>query len=140
MSWRRRRRDRVVTSRPGAAEFDAANGELPRSTYRVLEAFDVHTPDSPVYLERVQRGTGRGNRRTASTVYSLSPRRHALARSKAGSILRSWRFHVSVPRKMGFCVRRKQRKEVLFALSIAGRSGVGRGKRWRRNAQSSYRC
>lgn len=53
-----------------------------------------------------------------------------------------------VPRRVGFhmpwqvviCVRRKKRREVMHALQIAGRSGVGRGKKHKRNAYSEVVC
>lgn len=44
------------------------------------------------------------------------------------------------PGRVGFCVRRKQRREFLFAAGVAGSRGVGRGRSWRRTAESSYRC
>lgn len=55
----------------------------------------------------------------------------------------AFRFLRSLPvlgRSVAVCVRRKLRREVLFARGVAGRSGVGVGKRWRRNVESSYRC
>lgn len=39
-----------------------------------------------------------------------------------------------------FCVQRKARREVLFAFSVAGRRGVGAGKRWRRSVNSTWSC
>lgn len=39
-----------------------------------------------------------------------------------------------------FCVRRKERREVLFALKRAGFGGSARKKVWRRNYQSKWRC
>ncbi len=58
------------------------------------------------------------------------------------------RLHGAVSARLGFhapwqvvvCVRRKRRRNVLFANRIAGRSGVGRGKQWRRNYYSQVRC
>lgn len=47
---------------------------------------------------------------------------------------------VRAPKTVLFCVQRKQRKQVLFAKRIAGRRGVGRGKRWFRSSTSQYRC
>lgn len=43
------------------------------------------------------------------------------------------------PSRVRFCVQRKQRKEVLFALGRAGFSGSARGK-YRRTSSSQYRC
>lgn len=61
---------------------------------------------------------------------------------------RSYRLHRGVSRRLGFhapwqvviCVRRKRRREVMHALRIAGRSGVGRNKKHRRNFYSQVRC
>lgn len=38
------------------------------------------------------------------------------------------------------CLVRKARREVLFALGSSGRSGVGRGKHWRRTPESQFSC
>lgn len=38
------------------------------------------------------------------------------------------------------CLDRKSRREVLFALRKAGKSGIGRNKRWRRTQASNYHC
>lgn len=56
--------------------------------------------------------------------------RHALSRSVG----------FTLPWQVIVCVRRKRRKEVMHALNIAGRSGVGRGKKQRRNEFSEVRC
>lgn len=57
----------------------------------------------------------------------------------------SWRafnvLQIQAPRRVAFCVRRKQRREVLHAYGIAGRRGlVGRGGGYRRTADSHWRC
>lgn len=44
------------------------------------------------------------------------------------------------PSRVRFCVKRKERREVLFALRRAGYSGSARKRRWYRNASSQYRC
>lgn len=48
-------------------------------------------------------------------------------------------LQVRVPSKVAFCVRRKQRRETLFALDIAGRRGLGRHG-VRRNENSNWSC
>lgn len=58
------------------------------------------------------------------------------------------RLYKGVSRRLGFhapwqvviCVRRKRRREVMHALRIAGKRGVGRGKTQRRNYYSQVRC
>lgn len=60
----------------------------------------------------------------------------------------SHRLHRGVSRRLGFhapwqvivCVRRKRRREVLHAIRVAGKRGVGRGKTQRRNSYSQVRC
>lgn len=44
------------------------------------------------------------------------------------------------PMQLLVCIRRKQRREVLFAQEIAGRRGLGRGKKQRRNDYSEVSC
>lgn len=142
MSFRRRRRDRVVSSsKPGATEFDVATSQdVPRFAYRDFEADDGYLPHNAVYLERVQRGTGR--RYGVPPIVDIPPlyRRAALPRTPRLRNGPSWRLFVRVPYRERFCVKRKQRKQVLFAYGVAGRRGIGRGKRWIRNSTSSYRC
>lgn len=47
------------------------------------------------------------------------------------------RLVFAVPKTVSTCVRRQQRREVLFARGRAGRNG---GRRYRRNASSSISC
>lgn len=138
---RRRRRDREVVINPGATEFDVATGSVPRFAYRDVKADIGYSPDSAVYLERVKRGTGWQNRKTPTVVYSFPPTKHPAKQDRRhGANFVGWRFQSRVPSRVMFCVRRKQRKQVLFAFNIAGKSGVGRGKRWHRSYNSHYGC
>lgn len=61
-----------------------------------------------------------------------------------GSLLRGIRYpartvQLRVPAKVAFCVRRKQRREVLFSLRVAGRRGSAPGP-YRRTPDSYYTC
>lgn len=68
--------------------------------------------------------------------YDLSGRRYVdRARNYVGAGL-AFRD----PSRVAICVRRKIRKEVIFALSPHRRIGSGKGKRRRRNWASSIRC
>lgn len=50
-------------------------------------------------------------------------------------------LEIRAPVRTLFCVRRKVRREVLFARAIAGRRGLrGRGGSYRRNQNSVWRC
>lgn len=51
-----------------------------------------------------------------------------------------YRVGFALPWQVIICVRRKRRKQVLHALRIAGRRGIGRGKKQRRNEYSEVRC
>lgn len=137
----RRRRDRVDSVRTGATEFDVASGTLPRSPYRDFEAYLGYTPEATVYLEREARDwSSRSLRR--SPLYNFPPtKRAASPRNQRGVNFTAWRFVTSgVPSRVQFCVKRKQRREVLHAYGVAGRRGVGRGKRLHRSAVSRYSC
>lgn len=71
-----------------------------------------------------------------NTLYDVSGRRYVdRARNYVGAAL-AFRD----PSRVALCVRRKIRKEVLFALSPHRRIGAGRGKHRRRNWASSIRC
>lgn len=50
------------------------------------------------------------------------------------------RIGFRVPDHVAMCVRRKRRREVLHALGIAGRKGVGRGRKQTRNEFSEVGC
>lgn len=52
----------------------------------------------------------------------------------------SKRVGFSAPWQVIVCVRRKRRRQTLFALNIAGRVGLGRGKRQNRTPLSEVRC
>lgn len=47
---------------------------------------------------------------------------------------------IRVPERAAFCVRRKVRRQVMFALGVGGSRGMMRGKRFRRTQDSQYRC
>lgn len=71
-----------------------------------------------------------------NTAYDISGKRYydrAKTYAAAGLAFRD-------PKRVAICVRRKIRREVLFALSPHRRIGSGRGKHRRRNWASSIRC
>lgn len=147
-----RRRRRVASS--GEASYSSNDlASLPRAQERVLRSYsawaDVAQASRAVYPGALLRA------RAARAV--VVPRVHA-ARSAAlrgqsvvfgirpppiGGLrgrMPSFGLQVRAPSRARFCLQRKQRKEVLFAYGVAGRRGVGRGKRWNRNANSQWRC
>lgn len=142
---RSRRRDRVVAvASPGGSKLYDPNGTLPRSTYRDIEALSgTFAPDSAVYQYRQNRFSSSNRYYFSSTVVRprLLPakqRRQALDRVLLRGV--SWLPEVHLPARVRFCVQRKQRREVLFALKRAGFRGSAPKKRYRRNASSNYRC
>lgn len=142
---RRRRRDRVDLVRTGAMEFDIATASVPRSSYRDFEADVSHLPDSEVYLRRYRRGMVSPNRVPTTyfppVVNNPPSYKHPAKPDRRQSVnFVGWRFQSRVPSRTWFCIRRNQRKQVLFALKIAGKRGIGRGKRWNRNHTSHYGC
>lgn len=122
---------------------------LPRRTVEIIER----------HLGRPMIGPKIGLGRPLTSVYPREvvrsrrsfavPRYTPLPRRDLGRSPRLGRFGISrslvgipiwSPRKISFCVRRHIRREVLFALGVSGGSGVGRGKRWKRTAESAYSC
>lgn len=140
-----RRAGRVVRFTTGALEYVDANRGLPRSTYRAFEDEPLYGyPDTAVDLERwFSPGYGatphisapRGRSLYVGTRLSYAPpyRRRLYA---------GWqRFELgTMPHRVGFCVRRKQRREVLFALGRAGYGGSAPKRHYRRNMNSNYGC
>jgi len=54
-----------------------------------------------------------------------------------------WGLQIRVPSRVFFCLRRKARRQVLFALGVSGRNkrrSPGRGGSYRRTQSSSWRC
>ena len=141
MSKKSRRREQDYSKRAGET-YDFSNPRLPRAhesvrrmlrdeeRSRVERILELARPKATVYpgspLQRVSRY--RFESRTPS--HPAKPNRLSLE-------LR--RLRISKPHKVAFCVRRKQRREVLFAMRVAGERGVGRGRAWRRK-DSQYTC
>lgn len=133
-----------------------SSGTLPRTQERVLQAmqgpWSDYGPDRAVY----QGELGRARRRPVLTASVAKPQGgsatararvyvaravRVLARSPSrpiGSLL--GQIAQRLPMTTRFCVQRKQRREVMFALDVAGRRGVGAGKRWKRRVESQYNC
>lgn len=64
------------------------------------------------------------------------PRRFPRQRSFTG--LRT--LQIRVPPRVKFCIQRKERREVLFALGRAGFRGSAPKRRYRRTQNSQWRC
>lgn len=50
------------------------------------------------------------------------------------------RLYVRVPKRDQLCIARRVRREVMHALAVAGRRGVGAGRRRRTSRWSEWRC
>lgn len=123
------RRSRETFSRAEVFDFLA---ELPRDRYAYREEpgddldFDGFTRGGAAYLQRP----------------GAAPRRYGR------SVSPSWRQQLNLAghlvmrpdEAVSFCVRRKARREVLFALRRAGWSGSAQKRFWRRTEESNYSC
>lgn len=56
------------------------------------------------------------------------------------NVLKTSRLGFALPWQVVICVRRKRRQQVLHALNIAGKRGLGAGKKQHRNEYSEIRC
>lgn len=146
-------------SRAGAISSPIANQRLPRSqVHRVLSALSVTgaEPSSssvrralqPVYprvlaastfFDRVIRNyvTPTHVRSSRAAVRQLLYQRYNVAPRLTPS--RSIPFSV-VRDARRYCGLRSKRREVIFAMGIAGRRGVGRGRPRRTTVYSQYTC
>lgn len=132
----------------GGAPFPALAPAAPRSLVRRL--LDIESSGNPDRL--FWRGYGAREPHVSvrdSVRRSVAPsfRRGAVSRSplQAHSPSDSWaafrKLKVSAPARVMFCVRRRQRREVLFAFGVPGKRGLrGAGGHYKRNAFSSWSC
>lgn len=135
----------------GASLFDATFPGAPRSVVRRL--LDLDSPES-----RFLGGIG-GVAPDASLRSPTVPRRRfarplpparlpliasRLAKARIAQFERSWREFRLLPRLSPndkACIRRRVRKQVLFASRVAGRKrSPGRGGTYHRKLDSLYRC
>lgn len=70
---------------------------------------------------------------------SAEGKRRSISRSSTPPLAKQPLF-VRVPLRVGFCVRRKARREVLFALRRAGYGGSAPKRHYRRTQDSQWRC
>lgn len=145
MSKKSRRSNSGSTPRPGAANFSAnVPPALPRVAFHDdLDSFDsplspavpavpsLPNPSIPSYGQR-SKARSRLSPHPASPLV-VKPRRYGQQPRLAKTI------QISAPRKVLACLRRRRRREVLFALKRAGRRGSAPGP-YRRTKFSSYSC
>lgn len=139
---RRRSSSRAISARPisGRGHYTTARVILPRSvTYSSILPQAISRP-----LQIAQRSG------VDARLFSPVPRQRRLfysvsgypatvrTRVKSGSLYGQSYF--TVPRSVAVCVRRSQRREVMFASQRAGRGRRVYNRRSRRNASSSISC
>lgn len=91
-------------------------------------------------LRRIQVAPDyRRRARMSGTLLAPLSAKPRVARLSSGRYSALRLLQVRAPMRARFCVRRKQRREVLFAMGRAGFSGSAPGRYFRR-AESSYRC
>lgn len=122
---------------------------LPRPFGVMLDEADQHDrrqpgdpPSTPVFLSSARAAEGRRDveRRDLFRRFSVSFRFRspvAVKRSRFFNI--PYGLEIRVPARVRFCLRRKQRREVLFARRKVGFSGATKGP-YRRTANSMWRC
>lgn len=134
MSRRRGDRD-IQRSYTGGDKFHSPNGTLPRGFYRDVEPV-MYNPAFRAVYPILRRAAER-----APEFYTKPTRSPAKQVVKYRSALRDVRFTINeMPSRVAFCVRRKQRREVLFAKRKAGYSGSVRKSYFRRTISSRYGC
>lgn len=144
----RRRRDRVSSSR------FAAERDLYTPVIRSLG--DLLRPDPIIRRHELLQLEDRRLFTPSPISLGVSPWKPAKARNRAATrlvvrpatqVARPSRFALLSPRiafqdpsAVSICARRRARREVLHALQVAGRRGVGRGRPRHRNEFSGVGC
>lgn len=128
---RRTQRDRSrIASRLAVGNFSTLGRMPQRVTYR-------RRPPSS-WIDRDAMGYGIGDLRRYYPDRRIRPAPTlvgTLARVRRD--FRDLRFQFDVPARVMVCVRRKVRREVMFAI---GRGGGGNTRRRRRNQESNVKC
>lgn len=114
-----------------------SSGTLPRAQERVrrlspLDSLFTVSQASAAFHEAAEDYAL--GRKPQHSYARLSPAKRFFRGYEALRVLK-----LDAPNRVMFCIRRKLRKEVLFALGKAGFSGSTRG-RYRRTADSQWRC
>lgn len=145
---------RIRYRRRQGEAVEASRRSLPlphESVRRRLELDLRESPASTHWWHHLLRGAHEGSayddvwRRSAYD--ALAPRRpRSRFKSRVDSFWPLRVLRVEVPREVAFCVKRKQRREALFARRQIGFSGSSRGRRrfdgryYRRTVESAYGC
>lgn len=146
MARRRRSTQVAVATIERAGELPRNNSNrlarLPRAHENVLRSILGLATQTPTRgAARPVRAVYPGARRELP---KLAVSRAALTQSPAKPTRLKrpplYQLNIQAPSRVKFCVRRKIRREVMFARNMAGRRGIGRGKTWRRSENSNYSC
>lgn len=161
MKRKRYKRREAIQFRTGAPLLYGANRMLPRTQERVPRSIVTRPLMAARRVAMPSYGMARFVRRfPAKPVLPLHLRRKPLVGATLSSrkVMRRFSFQspfayqyaqlravgamVRNPEKVGMCLKRKLRREVLFAFKLAGYpgSGPGRRKSYRRNADSLHGC
>lgn len=142
MSRRRSRRD--LFSSGDVLEHLTGLDRLPRAVRLDLErdedlpALPAHRAPETVYPWASSRLLPDRQRLFSYRPPPAKPRRKARLELGRYSSLRV--LQMRVPARVDFCIRRKKRREVLFAFRRAGFRGSAGKRFWRRSSSSSYSC
>lgn len=136
----RRRRDRVAFN-TGEREFYRSSGTLPRSADRDF-GNELYGYRSEAVYPSHWRADERSPQFFTSTVvsrarYPTKPGRKARLSSGFSRPVATLR---ELPYRVRECVRRKDRREVLFAVKRAGYSGSAPKRSYIRKLMSNYGC
>lgn len=128
---------------------DTGSKKMPRSKRRSRKRFTRPwrgaTPTARIKLPRVKLETilQVEDRRVYSPDFQTRPPgslRKSHSRIKARAHTKDYALNFTAPQYVAICRRRKSRREVLFSLKIAGKSGVGRNKKRHTNFWSRISC
>lgn len=140
-----RRGDRVDNSHTGGVQYNTPNRMLPRMSDRDYKA-TLYSGLLQAVIPNVPR---RAEVRMPARRLPILPFKRARIYPNVGrpdkpifvgSFPAKQDFLVDLPYRARVCVRRKQRREVLFAFRRAGYAGSAPKRRYRRTSYSKYGC
>lgn len=144
----RRRSGRATLSSWSSSAAPASrpsSGDLSGARYTLPNIIDPDTGEILRFSRRPMRGATSYPQKPFAYAQRYSPflpsrfSGHLGSTQKARSTKLS-QLSIRVPNRVQFCLRRKARRQVLFALSRAGYGGSAPKRKYFRTQNSQYRC
>lgn len=132
------RRSRSRYRRAGEARYSSSAAmALPR-THEGVRRYSPWAMSAP----SLAQAQGVWRRLARPTLFPVPLAKPAVGRLSSGRYSPLSVLRMRVPTRVRFCVQRRTRREVIFALGVGGSRGSAGGRHgtYRRNGNSAFRC